>query len=153
MMFGGIWLVFLISPVFALVDSDASTAWRIAGWAAVALFAALYLLSHLHPTPWRVGTLTGAMLWTGVLTLIAAVTIPSVGTYAMAFVPFLVAVSLFRLTPPWDVVRDRVARLQHRRTTVSVPGHRTQPPQLSHRQNPHHHRADAARAAREAGWL
>ncbi len=111
MVFGGVWLVFLVSPIFALVGSDASLAWRVVGGLATALFIVGFLLSHLHPTPGRLGTFGGATAWTAFLTGLVVMTIPAVGPYAMTFVPFLMAILVFRLPPPWDLVSAVVPAL------------------------------------------
>lgn len=104
MVFGGIWLLFLASPIIALVISDAPLVWRILGWAATALFAIGYLLSYLHPTPGPLGTFAGAAAWTSILSVLVALTIPAVGPYAVTFVPFLMAIGVFRLPTPWDLL-------------------------------------------------
>lgn len=104
MVFGGVWLVFLISPILALVYSDAPVIWRIVGGVATALFTVGFLLSHLRPTPGQLGTFGGATAWTAALTALMVLTIPAVGPYSMVFVPFLMAIPVFRLPTPWDLV-------------------------------------------------
>ncbi len=100
MVFGGIWLVFLISPIAALVLSDAPTAWRILGAVTTALFAVGYLISYAHPAPGQLGTFGGTAAWTAALGALGAATIPSIGEYALTFLAYLVALSVFRLPSP-----------------------------------------------------
>ena len=104
MVFGGIWLLFLISPVTALVVGDAPAQLRIIGAAATAIFAAAYLVSYLYPTPGALGIFGGTLAWTAVLSVLVVVTIPAIGPYALAFLPFLVAIPVFRLPAPWDLM-------------------------------------------------
>lgn len=104
MLFGGIWLVFLISPAIALVRTDAAVIWQVVGWVATILFAVGYLISYLHPTPGPLNALSGAAAWSIVLAALAACTIPAVEAYALTFVAFLVAIPVFRLPAPWDAV-------------------------------------------------
>ncbi len=104
MLFGGIWLLFLVSPIIALVRTDASTTWEVVGWVATTLFAVLYLISYLHPTPGPLHTFEGAAVWTTVLGLLAISTVPAVGAYALTFLAYLVAVPVFRLPSPWDAI-------------------------------------------------
>lgn len=126
MVFGGIWLVFLVSPITALIIGDASPQLRITGAIATALFAAGYLISYLYPTPGRLGTFGGAVTWTAVLTVLVAVTIPAIGPYALAFLPFLVAISVFRLPAPWDLVSALVPVL----VTIALLLRWSEPPEL-----------------------
>lgn len=104
MVFGGIWLLFLISPITALVMSDAPTPWRVVGGVSTTLFAVGYLLSYLYPAPAPLGQFGGAAAWTGVLGLLAVATIPAIGAYALTFLAYLVAISVFRLPRPWDAI-------------------------------------------------
>ncbi len=102
--FGGIWLLFLVFPITALVASDAPAAWRVLAAASTALFAIVYLISYLHPSPGPLGTFGGAAVWTVVLGALAVVTVPAIGAQALSLAPFLVAIPVFRLPTPWDAV-------------------------------------------------
>jgi len=104
LVFGGVWLLFLFSPIQALLVSEAPAAWRILAAGAIALFAVGYLISYPFPAPGRLGEFGGAGVWTAALGALTLLTIPAIGAYALTLLPFLVAVSVFRLPAPWDVV-------------------------------------------------
>ncbi len=103
-MFGGVWLLFLIFPITALVSSEAPSPWQAVGVTATALFVLLYLFSHLIPKPGRLSLYGGAAAWTAALGALGLLTVPAIGAQALAFMPYLVAISVFRLPAPWDAV-------------------------------------------------
>ncbi len=102
--FGGMWLLFLAFPVTAVVSSDAPSPWRLLAAASIALFAIGYVVSYLHPTPGPLTGFAGAGFWTVFLSVLGIATVPAIGADALSFLPFLVAISVFRLPTPWDAI-------------------------------------------------
>lgn len=96
--FAALWLVFLVMPAAALLDSGASLPERLLGWAGVLLFAAAYALSfrspQLLPVPREPANTVG---WAVVLVALAALTVPALGTWVFAMAPYVGALLAFRL--------------------------------------------------------
>lgn len=97
-----VWMVFLIYPVGALVDSPAPFVWRALGWVATVLFAGLYVAGFMRgmrgtwhqPEPLVVG-----IFW--VLLLCAVLTVPAIRTQALSFAPFVMSYAAYGLGRVW----------------------------------------------------
>ncbi|MFB7251544.1 sensor histidine kinase [Microbacterium sp. NPDC056234] len=100
-----IWLVFLIYPVVALVRSEAAVGWIIAGWIALALFIALYVVGAIRGlrSDMPLGSPVGPAPWLFFAGLIASalVSIPAEGGAALSFLPFIMSFASYGLTRLW----------------------------------------------------
>lgn len=98
-----IWLVFLIYPVMALVQSDATQAWVITGWAALGAFIVVYVAGFVNGMSLGGGGLTTPpkpIQWVafGGMIACAALTVPSIGGTALGFLPFIMSFASYGLT-------------------------------------------------------
>lgn len=92
----GVWLVFLVVPLVAMVTGDAPLGTKVLGCAGLAAFVAVYMGHFIWPWPWR--TLphwvnTAAV--TAVLLLCVLATIPAGGLNSFNFLPFTLAIWIF----------------------------------------------------------
>ncbi|WP_417554449.1 sensor histidine kinase [Microbacterium sp.] len=97
-----IWLVFLVYPVIALLNSEAPEGWVVVGWAAMVAFVGLYIVGFTrgigsggglgHP-PAR-----GQWLFFAGLIACAAISIPAEGGSALSFLPFIMSFASYGLT-------------------------------------------------------
>lgn len=96
--FAAVWLVFLVLPVSALLDSSAGPAARLSTGLALAGFAAVYVLAFRNPSlmpPHRCPASTAA--WFAALAVLAAATVPVLGVWAFGLSPYLAALLTFQL--------------------------------------------------------
>ena len=97
-----IWLVFLVYPLMELVRSDAAQGWIIVGWGAFVAFIVIYVAGFMNGMSWGGGGLTTPpkpIQWTAYAGLIgfAALTVPSIGAYAIGFLPFIMSFASYGL--------------------------------------------------------
>ncbi|MDT0156522.1 sensor histidine kinase [Microbacterium sp. ARD32] len=97
-----IWLVFLVYPVLALLESVAPVMWIIVAWVAMAAFVVLYVVGFMHglcaggglgrapgrPAQW---------LFFAGLIVCAALSIPAEGGVALSFLPFIMSFASYGL--------------------------------------------------------
>lgn len=98
LLFATVWLVFLVIPAAALLQSDESVWARALGLLGLVLFAGLYTLSWIRQilVP-RLSVLGNAVLWCVVLLVPLTLLLPA-SPWGMAYTaPFFVAVCAFRL--------------------------------------------------------
>lgn len=97
-----IWLVFLVYPVLALLDSSAGSGWIIVGWAALVLFVVLYVVGFVRgmSTGRGLGSAPAPGQWLFFAGLIgcAAISIPAAGGLALSFLPFIMSFASYGLT-------------------------------------------------------
>lgn len=93
-----VWMVFLYFPVRALLDSPAGPGLRALGWAAIAGFAAAYLLGFVFGmrAGWRRPSRRVRLLF-GIAVAAALLTAPALGWDALSFLPFLMAYASYGL--------------------------------------------------------
>ncbi|MEX5237663.1 sensor histidine kinase [Kocuria arenosa] len=96
--FAAIWLIFLIIPVGAIVDSPAGPPQRILAALALLVFAVVYALAFRNPglLPLR-GEPANTLAWFGVLAGLVLLTVPALGVWALALTQYLCALCAFRL--------------------------------------------------------
>ena len=102
MLYGGIWLVFMVWPLVTMVTSDAAVVWKVMGVLALAAFIAVYLFGLLHPKLFENWTrLVNTLIYTAVLTAFLALAMVSAGVYVLTSAGFIMALWLFsyRLLP------------------------------------------------------
>lgn len=100
-----IWLVFLLYPLFALLESDADPGWIVVGWGALVAFIVVYVAGFV------MGMRSGGGLgrpvhrrqWVAFALLIVCtlLSIPSVGGNALSFLPFVMSFASYGLTRIW----------------------------------------------------
>ncbi|WP_022873541.1 sensor histidine kinase [Nesterenkonia alba] len=101
-LYAGVWIVFLAVPVIAIYYSQAAIGWRVLAGISVVLFAVLYLWSAWR---WFTEEPTSAPSWSHlwasqlVLGLIAAVSMPAIGPWVVAFTPYLAALIIYTRSP------------------------------------------------------
>jgi two-component system sensor histidine kinase DesK len=98
-----IWLVFLVYPVIALVNSQAPSGWVITGWTALVAFVVIYVAGFINGMSGSGGGLMTPprpiQWWAfGALIVCGALTIPSVGGNALSFIPFIMSFASYGLT-------------------------------------------------------
>ena len=98
LLFATVWLVFLVIPAAALLQSDESVWATALGLLGLVLFAGLYTLSWIrHILVPRLSVLGNAVLWCVVLLVPLTLLLPA-SPWGMAYTaPFFVAVCAFRL--------------------------------------------------------
>lgn len=92
----GVWLVFLVVPLVAMVTGDAPLGTKVLGCAGLAAFVAVYMGHFVWPWPWR--TLphwVNTTAVTAVLLLCVLATIPAAGLNSFNFLPFTLAIWIF----------------------------------------------------------
>ena len=97
-----IWLLFLIYPIIALVESTAAPAWIVTGWIALIAFIVLYVggfIRGLH-TESGLGRPVAPSQWVvfGLLIVCAALTAPAAGGSALSFLPFIMSFASYGLS-------------------------------------------------------
>lgn len=96
-----IWLIFLIYPVIALVQSTAPLVWIVIGWTALVVFVGLYVTGFTRgigsggglgqpPAP-------GQWVFFGGLILCAVVSVPAEHGNALSFLPFIMSFASYGL--------------------------------------------------------
>lgn len=98
-----VWLVFLVYPVLALLDSDAAQAWIITGWVALGFFVVIYVAGFVNGMSLGGGGLTEPpkpIQWFVFASLIVCtvLTIPAVAGAALSFLPFIMSFASYGLT-------------------------------------------------------
>ncbi|RLZ04485.1 histidine kinase [Kocuria tytonicola] len=98
LLYAVVWLVFLLFPATALVQSTASTGLKTLGLTGLVLFAVLYTVSWVRQilVP-QVGPLLNAVLWSAVLVLALLLVVPASPWAPSSTAPFFVALFVFRL--------------------------------------------------------
>ncbi|QHC02184.1 sensor histidine kinase [Epidermidibacterium keratini] len=116
---GVVWIFFLISPLLAAWNADASLLWRVIGVLLVVAFAGCYIAAYVHYFRNECYRVDGPRLLVSwlVLVLIGAGAVPVVGPAAMSFLPFVVAFGAFAL-PLWLATASLLAATA---ITVIVP--------------------------------
>ncbi|REE03635.1 two-component system sensor histidine kinase DesK [Citricoccus muralis] len=92
----GVWLVFLVVPLVAMVTGDAPLGTKVLGCAGLAAFVVVYMGHFIWPWPWR--TLphwVNTAAATAVLLLCVLATIPAGGLNSFNFLPFTLAIWIF----------------------------------------------------------
>lgn len=97
-----IWLVFLVYPLIELVRSDAAQVWIVTGWAAFAAFVVVYVAGFINGMSFGGGGLVDPprpIQWIafGGMIACAALTVPSIGGYAVGFLPFIMSFASYGL--------------------------------------------------------
>lgn len=98
-----IWLVFLVYPIIALVDSPAPRGWVITGWISLIAFVVVYIAGFINGMSGSGGGLMTPpkpIQWCAFAALIvlAVLMVPSVGGNALSFVPFIMSFASYGLT-------------------------------------------------------
>lgn len=96
--FAAIWLVFLILPVGALLDSPAGLPQQVLAGLVLLVFAVVYSLAFRNPRllPLR-GEPANTLGWFGVLAGLVLLTVPALGVWSFALAQYLSALCAFRL--------------------------------------------------------
>lgn len=100
-----VWLVFLIYPVLALLESRAATALVALGWLGTAAFAVIYLIGFSvgMRIAWDSSHSLVFKLFIAALLAVAA-TIPAIGWNATSFLPFLMSYVSYGFSRVWHWV-------------------------------------------------
>ena len=98
LLYAVVWLVFLLFPATALLQSTAPTGLKALGLTGLVLFAALYTMSWIRQilVP-RLSPLPNAVLWSAVLVLALLLVVPASPWGLSYTAPFFVALFMFRL--------------------------------------------------------
>ena len=98
LLYAVVWLVFLLFPATALVQSTAPTGLKALGLTGLVLFAVLYTVSWVRQilVPW-LSPLLNAVLWSAVLVLALLLVVPASPWALSSTAPFFVALFVFRL--------------------------------------------------------
>lgn len=96
--FAAIWLVFLVLPVGAVVDSAAGAPQQALAGVALLAFAVVYALAFRNPRllPLRAEP-ANTLGWFCLLTVLVLLTVPALGVWAFAMAQYLSALCAFRL--------------------------------------------------------
>ncbi|PKH37886.1 sensor histidine kinase [Nocardioides alpinus] len=90
--FASIWLVFLVYPVIAVVESDASTGVKVLAFACIVAFAVANVMGYAsHRRVW---------LHLAAMVVLAVATIPVIGISAISYTPYLAMLSALALPAP-----------------------------------------------------
>lgn len=107
-----VWLIFLVYPIVALLESTAPQVWIVTGWVAMGTFVVLYVAGFMYGLACRGGLgrppAPGQWLFFAGLILCAAISVPAEGGSALSFLPFIMSFASYGLT-----------RLAHWATAVS----------------------------------
>lgn len=125
-----IWMVFLVYPLLALLQSTAARGWIITGWVALAAFAVIYVAGFLNGMRGAGGGLVSPprpIQWAAFAALIvcAALAIPGAGASALSFVPFIMSFASYGLTRPAHWITLVAGVLVTTGVVVFVPGGRS----------------------------
>lgn len=100
-----VWLVFLLYPLFALIDSEAPLGWVVAGWVALVCFVVLYIGGFIYGMRGGggLGRPVRPLQWIvfGLLILCALISVPAEGGSALSFLPFIMSFASYGLTRLW----------------------------------------------------
>ncbi|ALX66512.1 sensor histidine kinase [Microbacterium sp. XT11] len=100
-----IWLVFLLYPLFALIGSEAPTAWVVVGWVALVAFVVLYVNGFMFGMRGGggLGRPVAPRQWVtfALLIVCALVSVPAEGGSALSFLPFIMSFASYGLTRLW----------------------------------------------------
>lgn len=96
LLYGGIWLVFMLWPLAIIVTSDASVLWTLIGVVALFGFIAAYLFTLTHPrfvssAPRSVSTLLCCLF----MVVMVGLMMPAAGVAILTSAPFFMALWLF----------------------------------------------------------
>lgn len=97
-----VWMVFLVYPVLALLQSRAAVGWVALGWVALVCFAVVYVVGFVAGmrAEWGApGRLVRALFWAQIACAIA--TIPAIDTRALSFLPYLMSYASYGLRGIW----------------------------------------------------
>lgn len=103
---GAIWLVFLVFPITAMINSDYTLVWRALGVFLLLAFAAIYIHGFIRFNAcdtWQEVIRVGVAHLI-LLTLLAATMVPLLGLGAMSMLPYIVALGMFSLPLRWSLV-------------------------------------------------
>lgn len=100
-----VWLVFLIYPLLELLRSEAPQVWVVIGWIALVAFIVVYVAGFMNGMSHGGGGLVEPpkpIQWVafGGLIVCAALAIPSIGGYAVGFLPFIMSFASYGLNRP-----------------------------------------------------
>ena len=99
---GAVWLVFLIYPALALLQTDATAPRTALGWVGLGAFAIAYLVGFIVGMRVALPRISGvAFALFGVAVASAALTIPALGWGVTSFTPFLMSYSSYLLSRRW----------------------------------------------------
>ncbi|NUL46216.1 sensor histidine kinase [Cellulosimicrobium funkei] len=92
----GVWLVFLVMPLVAMVTGGAPLGAKVLGCTGLAAFIAVYMGHFIWPWPWRaLPQWVNTAAVTAVLLLCVLSTIPASGLNSFNFLPFTLAIWIF----------------------------------------------------------
>lgn len=96
LLYGGIWLVFMLWPLAIIVTSGVGALWTVIGVLALLVFVAVYLFALTHPkilasVPRPISTL----LYTAIMAAMVGLMMPAAGVAILTSSPFFMALWLF----------------------------------------------------------
>ena len=100
-----VWMVFLVYPVLALLESQAPVGWIVVGWVALIAFAAVYVVGFVAGMRADWGSpsrFVRTLFWVQIVCAVA--TIPSIDTRALSFLPYLMSYASYGLRGIWHWV-------------------------------------------------
>lgn len=103
------WMIFLVFPFVAAVQSDVAPVWRWATVLVVVAFGTTYAAGSMGGLRTRLRWLPRAVVLVPVLVVLALLTVPAIGLTALSFVPFVQALGMFALPRPWNWVLSAAA--------------------------------------------
>jgi len=105
-MVAGVWIIFLVFPIFDLLVEDYALSTRIIGLSLVVVFAAIYLRAYAKYS-WIVGQggtdQRQAHVYFLMLCAIIVIGVPVTGLTAMGLFPFITSYAAFLLTRKWTI--------------------------------------------------
>ena len=110
----GVWLVFLVYPVLALVTTELPLWQTVVGLVLVAVFAVVYVVGAQHLErmgPRGPSTTRRAVVCLVVLVGCTVATAPLIGASSLGFLPFVVAFAMFALPLAWSITVGVLATL------------------------------------------
>lgn len=96
------WLVFLAFPISAALTSGAAPIWRAVCVALLLAFGGVYVAGSRFVERHDDGSSPGAVVFLGLLILVAAACLPVLGLGILGLLPFLQSFSMFALPRPWN---------------------------------------------------
>ncbi|WP_314651181.1 histidine kinase [uncultured Microbacterium sp.] len=97
-----VWMVFLVYPVLALLQSNAEVGWVALGWVALVCFAVVYVVGFVAGMRAEWGApsrLVRTLFWAQIACAVA--TIPAIDTRALSFLPYLMSYASYGLRGVW----------------------------------------------------